>query len=102
MEINSSPSQKNRRRADLSDDEQLDLREIADRVAENSIRKVFAMLGVDVDDPKSVEEFRSDLRFAGRLRKVTDHLVIAAIGVIAAGICASFWAGLVSKMNGKP
>ena len=30
--------------------------------ADRAVKKVFAILGVDVDKPESVEEFREDLR----------------------------------------
>jgi hypothetical protein len=33
------------------------------------VKKVFAILGVDIDRPESVEEFREDLRFGKRMRK---------------------------------
>ena len=32
-------------------------------IADKSVKKVFAILGVDIDDPQQVEEFREDLRF---------------------------------------
>ena len=35
--------------------------------ADRAVKKVFAILGVDVDKPDSVEEFREDLRFGKRL-----------------------------------
>lgn len=41
--------------------------------ADHAVRKVFSILGVDIDKPESVEEFREDLRFGKRLRKAGDH-----------------------------
>ena len=37
--------------------------------ADRAVKKVFAILGVDIDRPESVEEFREDLRFGKRMRK---------------------------------
>ena len=41
--------------------------------------KVFAILGVDVDKPESVEEFREDLRFGKRMRRAADHRLLALV-----------------------
>lgn len=68
--------------------------------AELAVKKVFAILGVDIDRPESVEEFREDLRFGKRLRKAADHGFLALMGVIAAGFAAAIWAGVISKIGG--
>lgn len=68
--------------------------------AESAVKKVFAILGVDVDRPESVEEFRADLRFGRKLRKIADQGTLAFIGVVAAALAAAVWAGIVSKING--
>lgn len=34
----------------------------AREVADEAVRRVFAILGVDIDDPEKVEEFRMDVR----------------------------------------
>ena len=73
---------------------------MADDAAEHAVKKVFAILGVDIDRPESVEEFREDLRFGRKLRKVADHGMLAFFGVVAAALAAAVWAGIVSKING--
>ena len=70
------------------------------QAAEDAVRKVFAILGVDIDKPESVEEFREDLRFGKRMRKAADHGLLAMMGVIAAAAMAAVWAGIVSKVGG--
>lgn len=74
--------------------------EFAELAADHAVRKVFAILGVDINKPESVEEFREDLRFGRRLRKIADHGLLAVIGLIVAGLGALLWAGVVSKVNG--
>lgn len=69
--------------------------------ADRAVKKVFAILGVDIDKPESVEEFREDLRFGRRMRRIADHSMLALFGVIAAALAAAVWAGIVSKMNGS-
>jgi hypothetical protein len=72
----------------------------AEESASRAVKKVFAILGVDVDRPESVEEFREDLRFGKRLRKAADHGLLALMGVLVAAVCAAVWAGITAKMSG--
>lgn len=64
--------------------------------ADRAVRKVFAILGVDIDKPESVEEFREDLRFGKKLRKAADHGMLVFIGVIVVAMGAAIWAGVAS------
>ena len=57
-------------------------------------------MGVDIEKPESVEEFREDLRFGKRMRKAADHGFLAIIGLIVIGLGASVWAGIVAKLGG--
>lgn len=68
--------------------------------ADLAVKKVFAILGVDIDRPESVEEFRADLRFGRKLRRIADHGTLAFIGIVAAALAAAIWAGVVSKISG--
>lgn len=74
--------------------------EAAEEAADQAVRKVFAILGVDVDKPESVECFREDLRFGRKLRKAADHGMLAIIGLVAVGLAAAVWAGIISKVKG--
>lgn len=73
---------------------------VSEESADRAVRKVFAILGVDVDRPESVEDFREDLRFGKRMRKAADHGLLALMGVLAAAAMAAVWAGIVSKVGG--
>jgi len=64
------------------------------------VKKVFAILGVDIDKPESVEEFREDLRFGKRMRKAADHGFLALVGLVVVGLGAVVWAGVMSKLGG--
>jgi hypothetical protein len=68
--------------------------------ADRAVKKVFAILGVDIEKPESVEEFREDLRFGKRMRKAADHGFLALVGLIVVGLGAAVWAGIVSKVGG--
>jgi hypothetical protein len=68
--------------------------------ADRAVKKVFAILGVDVDKPESVEEFREDLRFGKRMRKAADHGFLALVGLFVVGLGAIIWAGIMAKLGG--
>ena len=66
--------------------------------ADEAVKKVFAILGVDVDVPKEVEQFREDLRFGASMRRAADKGMLAIIGAIAVAGLAALWAGIVSTI----
>ena len=69
-------------------------------IADRAVRKTFAILGVDIDKPESVEEFRQDLRFGKRLRKIADHGTLAFFGAVAVAIVAALWIGITQSIKG--
>ncbi len=73
---------------------------MSEEAAEHAVKKVFAILGVDIDRPESVEEFREDLRFGRKMRKAADHGFLAIVGLICVGLGAAVWTGIVSKVSG--
>lgn len=87
-----------RRRSSDSDGYQMCPQSV--EAADHAVKKVFAILGVDIDKPESVEEFREDLRFGKRLRKATDHGVLVFIAIITTAFAAALWAGIVAKVKG--
>ena len=64
--------------------------------ADEAVKKVFAIMGGDVDVPKEVEQFRENLRFGASMRRAADNGMLAIIGAIAVGALAALWAGVVS------
>lgn len=71
------------------------------QAAEDAVRKVFAILGVDVDVPHEVEEFRENLRFGASMRRAADKGMLTIVGVLATAMLAALWAGIVSKITGS-
>lgn len=69
-------------------------------VADRAVRKVFAILGVDIDKPDSVSEFQADIRFGRSMRKAADHGILAFIGIVAVAVAAALWAGIGAKLGG--
>jgi hypothetical protein len=73
---------------------------LLEEAADRAVRKTFAILGVDIDHPESIEEFREDLRFGKRLRKLADHGMFSFIAVAAAALAGALWIGIVSRITG--
>ena len=65
--------------------------------ADLAVRKVFAIIGVDIDRPESLEEFREDLRFCRKLRKAFFNGFLALVAVGIAGLGGALWLGVASK-----
>lgn len=72
----------------------------AEESADRAVKKVFAILGVDIDRPESVEEFREDLRFGKKIRRAADHGFLALVGLLVFALGAAMWSGIVSKIGG--
>ena len=86
----------NKKACDITDEEKC---KYASQAAKEAVQETFAILGVDINNPKEVEEFRKSLRFGDDLRKAADKgkitLVIAATGMASAAV----WASFVSKVK---
>lgn len=72
---------------------------IIDAAVDKAVKKTFAILGVDVDKPESVEEFREDLRFGRAMRRYSSHGFMAFIAVVCAGVAGTLWYGLIHKIK---
>lgn len=72
----------------------------ATKAADLAVKNVFALLGVDVNNPISVEEFREDLRFGKKLRIASERGALAVVGVISAGAVSAVWYIVGNWFNG--
>lgn len=66
-----------------------------------AIHDVFALLGVDVNDPIDLQRFRDDLRFGGVFRNAATKGFMALIAAICGGIGLSLWMALKDNMGLK-
>lgn len=81
-------------------EEYLHADDIARKAADTAVCKVFAILGVDIADPRQVEEFRQDLRFGGKLRRAADKGFMAALVVGFGVLLLAGWVTLSTKFGG--
>lgn len=63
-------------------DEQEHHHEIAAKAADAAVRKVFAICGVDIDNPKEVSEFQASLRFTQSMHKAASTGGLAILGTL--------------------
>ena len=76
----------------------------ADKAADLAVKKVFAILGVDVEVPREVEKFREDLRFGASMRSTAEKgrmvvwgaVITTVIGLLLTGI----WDTLTAHLKG--
>lgn len=66
-----------------------------------AIHDVFALLGVDVNDPIDMQRFRDDLRFGGVFRSAATKGFMALIAAICGGIGLSLWMALKDNIGIK-
>jgi hypothetical protein len=64
---------------------------ITDQFLDMAIKKTFAHLGVNIDDPKDLQIFRDDLRFGGVFRSAATKSFYALLAAIFGGIGLSIW-----------
>jgi TusA-related sulfurtransferase len=69
--------------------------------ADHAVKKVFAILGVDVDKPESVEVFREDLRFGKKLRRASDHGQLVMVAAFVGGMAYAIWGGIQAAFRGQ-
>jgi hypothetical protein len=67
--------------------------------ARKAVKETFAILGVDVNDPSQVEEFRKSLRFSDELRTLADKGKIAIVVALVGTLAAALWIGLKTKLS---
>jgi len=75
------------------------MKEVIEQSVERAVKKTFAILGVDINDPESVEEFRQDLRFGKRMRKMADHGQLALVAMFFMGLGWALYEGIRAKLG---
>ena len=72
---------------------------VSEEAADRAVKKVFAILGVDINKPESVEEFREDLRFGRKLRKLADHGTLVIVGLLFTGLAWAVFEGIITRIK---
>lgn len=75
--------------------------ELIEQAVDLAIKKTFAILGVDIEKPESVEAFREDLRFGRKLRKMSDHGNLVLVAGVIGGLLYALWYGIKAAFGMK-
>ena len=70
-----------------------------EKAATAAVKKTFAILGVDVDIPLQVEDFRKSLRFSEQLRQAAERGILVFVTAICSGIVYTIWIGLKASVG---
>lgn len=73
---------------------------MADDAAERAVKKVFAILGVDIEKPESVAEFQADLRFGKSMRNVAGKGTVAFVVLVVGVLVGLIGYGAIAKVKG--
>lgn len=75
--------------------------ELIEQAVDLAIKKTFAILGVDIEKPESVEEFREDLRFGRKLRRMSDHGNFVIVAGVISGLLFAILYGFKAALGIK-
>lgn len=87
-------------REQLRREYQYEMNQIANNAAKQATKEVFGLLGVNVEDPQQIEEFRKDLRFGGQLRRAADKSFMGFLLTGFVALAAAAWFSIGSKFGG--
>jgi hypothetical protein len=73
----------------------------AENAADYAVKKTFAILGVNIDNPREVREFQESLRFGDKMRKIADKSVLVFIAVLITAMAGAFLYGIKAKIMGQ-
>lgn len=74
---------------------------IATRAARETVKQMFSMLDLDVENSQSMRDFRNNINFAAMAHTTAKATVIAFVTAVAGLVGAAFWFALRDVFNGK-
>lgn len=78
-----------------------EIQQIASATAEEAVRKTLLVMGVDISDPKAIQEMQYDMAHVRRWRKSVETVqrqsLVAAIGIIVSGVAGAIWMYISTK-----
>ncbi len=78
-----------------------EIEHIAAESAKAAVRETLLVMGVDVSDPKSIQEMQRDFAHVRVWRQSVDTVkrqsLIAAVGILVSGIAGAIWMAISFK-----
>ena len=71
----------------------------AEEAANKAVKKTFAILGVNIENPKEVRDFQDSLRFSDKLRKTAEKGAVAFVIAVAGIAVAALWQGIKMQLG---
>lgn len=93
------PGRRRRHQAHCGLDCQQSAASLMNGAADKAVKDVFAILGVDISNPESIEDFRASLRFVRQTHRVVGHGILAFIAIVAAALATVVWSGLAALIR---
>ena len=72
-----------------------------EEAATKAVERVFFVLGVDVNSPSELSEFRDNLRFSASIRSAANKGTIALLGIISVFILSEFWEHILTTFKSR-
>lgn len=78
-----------------------EIQHIASETARAAVQETLLAMGVDVSDPRSIQEMQKDMAhvrvWRTSIETVQRQSLIAAVGIIISGLAGLIWMGLTLK-----
>lgn len=66
---------------------------------DTDLRDIFILLGVDIDDPESIEHFRDNMKLNRTIRDTGYAMFLAVVGAATLGLCTTLWVWVLGKFT---
>jgi hypothetical protein len=80
-----------------------DIEAVAEAAADKTIHETFRLFGVDIRDQNQINDFRADLVYARKMRRLHEKaglkVVMVALALIVGGGLALFWSGFLQAVR---
>lgn len=74
---------------------------MAEEVAEETVRRTFTMLGIDVHDADEVRHFQANMQWVFRFRRLSEKvgatIILTVVTVATGGLLTLIWDGIKAK-----
>lgn len=82
-----------------------ELQQVARLSAQNAVRETFRNFGVDIEDQQQVNDFRADLVWSRRSRKMSEQVggraLLTVVSILTGGVLVAGWEFLRHKLSGN-
>lgn len=78
---------------------------LAEEVAEETVRRTFAMLGIDIHDADEVRHFQANMQWVFRFRRLSEKvgatIILTVVTALTGGVLTLIWDAITTAKGGK-